>query len=400
MAASTGTQETQPIDVPRFGVDLHSDAVLADPYPTFTELRDAGSVVWLDTYGYYALPRYAEVTEALTDWDNFTSTEGVGFNEYFNSIKETSLQTAGHHHDEIRRIEGKPLRPEPLRELSPSLREFAENLISDLVEKKSIDGVVELARKMPLHIVTDLVGLEGVDGEQLYQWGVAGFDSIGPMHQPRTPEALQIMAKYYEFAEENIPHCIRSGSWADQLFANGKEVGWSEEFCRGMMNDYIYPSVDSTINGISAGLLLFAQNPQQWEILRNDRSLLTSAIPEIIRLASPLQYFTRVTTTDIEIGGVTLPKDSRVLIMFASANRDERKFSNPDEFDITRDPNQHVGWGRGKHSCLGKPLARQEMITLFDVLADHVERFEVGEYEYQPNNIIRGIGRMDLTLHQ
>ena len=84
--------------------------------------------------------------------------------------------------------------------------------------------------------------------------------------------------------------------------------------------------------------------------------------------------------------------------MFASANRDERRFDNPDAFDITRPTEQHMGWGRGKHQCMGKPLARMEIITLFDVLADHVERFEVGNYTWALNNLVRGIGSMELTL--
>lgn len=394
----TTTETRKPTDVPSFDVDLHTDENLTDPYPIFKQLREAGPVVWLDHYGYYALPRWEEADAALNDWETFISNQGVGFNEYFNSIRETSLMTHGEHHDEIKNVESQPIMPKCIKELRPQLREFAENLATDLRGRGQIDGVADLAMRMPLDVVTELIGLD-VDRTQLYQWGVAGFDSIGPLHASRTGPALQTMAGYFEYAGENIPSTVKAGGWADQLFQNGRAKGWSEEFCRGVMNDYVYPALDTTINAMSFGVLMFSQHPDQWDKLRADRELLNQAAHEIVRLATPIQYFTRVTTRNVEMGGTTIPEGSRVLVMFASANRDERRFDNPDAFDITRPTEQHMGWGRGKHQCMGKPLARMEIVTLFDVLADHVERFEVGNYTWALNNLVRGIGSMELTLH-
>lgn len=393
----TTIESGKPTGVPSFDVDLHSEDVLQDPYPTYAMLREAGPVVWLDHYGYYALPRWDEADAALNDWETFISNQGVGFNEYFNAIRETSLMTHGAHHDEIKQVESQPIMPACLKDLRPRLREFAENLATDLRGRGQIDGVADLAMRMPLDVVTELIGLD-VDRTQLYHWGVAGFDSIGPLHASRTGPALETMGGYFAYAAENIPATVRPGGWAEQLFENGRAKGWSEEFCRGVMNDYVYPALDTTINAMSMGLLLFAQNPEQWDTLRADRELLNNAAHEIVRLATPIQYFTRVTTRDVEVGGTTVPDGARVLVMFASANRDERRFESPDAFDITRPTEQHMGWGRGKHSCMGKALARMEIVSLFDVLADHVERFEVGNYTWHLNNLVRGIGTMELTL--
>ena len=118
-----------------------------------------------------------------------------------------------------------------------------------------------------------------------------------------------------------------------------------------------------------------------------------------MRLSTPIQYFTRVVTKDVEIGGVTLPAGSWVLVMFGSANRDRREFPEPDRFDIERNPTQMVGWGAGKHACLGRALARMEITVLFDKLADHIESFEVGRHGYAVNNIIRGLEHLELTLN-
>ena len=399
---STLTPTTpDPVGVPAFDVNLHVDEILTNPYPTYAELREAGPVVWLRHYGYYALPRYTEVAETLADWETFTSGEGVGFNDMFNSIQETSLMNEGDFHDQIRQVEGCPIKKGPLEELKPRLAAFTDDLIAELRSKgegATLDGVADIAMRMPIDVVTDLVGIAEAGRAQFFEWGKAGFDSIGPLDAPRTMPALQTMAGYMQYAEENFPANIRDGGWADQLFKNGAEAGWDEALCRGVMNDYVYPSIDSTISAIGIGLLLFAQHPDQWDLLRGDRRLLQSAIPEIVRLASPLQFFTRVATRDADIAGTRIPEGSRLIVMYGSANRDERQFPDPDGFDITRNPAQHLGWGRGKHSCLGKPLARLEMITLFNALADHVERFEAGAYRYEPNNIIRSLGELELSI--
>lgn len=384
--------------VPSSDIDMHTDENLLDSVEVAARLRETGPVVWLERYGIYALPRYAEVSAALKDWETFYSGEGVGLNEYFNTIRETSLMTHGATHDEIKHVESRPMAPEKLAELNPRLREYAQALVADLAGRTAVDGVSDIAMKMPLDVVTDLVGLDDAGRENLYHWGVQGFNSIGPLHAERTGAALQVMQGYVEYAQENIPAKIKPGGWADQMFTNGRAAGWSDELCRGVLNDYVYPSLDTTIHAISTGLLLFGRNPEQWAKVRADRSLLKSAVPEIVRLSTPIRYFTRLIARDVEVGGVTLPAGSWVLVMFASANRDEREFPDPDTFDVERNPAQHVGWGMGKHACLGKALARMELTVLFDVLADHFERFEVGDYAYAINNIIQGLESLELTL--
>jgi cytochrome P450 len=389
---------TTPSGVPTSDVDLQDDAFLVDPFPTFASLREAGPVVWLERYGYFAVPRYAEVSAVLSDWDTYTSTEGVSFNEHFNGLKDSALHSHGELHDEIRQVQGCPIKKGPLAELQPRLRSFAEDLVTGLRGRTVVDGVRDIAMPMPLEIVTDLVGLQDMSWERLFDLGIAGFDAMGPVEAPRTMPALQQMMGWAEYSQEYFPDKCKAGGWADQLFHKGAEAGWSTEFTRGVLADYIFPSVDTTISAVSTGLKLFAENPDQWDRLRADRGLLASAIPEIVRLASPLLFFTRYVTTDTELSGVQIPAGSRVVVMYSSANRDQSTFPDADAFDITRNPTLHVGWGRGKHACFGKPLARLEMTTLFDVLADHVSRFQLGAHEYRPNNVVRSLESMELTL--
>jgi cytochrome P450 len=170
------------------------------------------------------------------------------------------------------------------------------------------------------------------------------------------------------------------------------------EKCPVMMLDYVTPSLDTTILGITATIALFARHPDQWAMLRADRSLIPHAINEALRVETSVPQFTRVLTEDHEIDGVPLAAGSRVALLYGSANRDERKYPDPDRFDITRKPSDHLAFGRGEHVCVGMHLARLEMSTLLDRLADRVERFEIVDSEPLLNNGLRGLARLEVTV--
>ncbi|MDE0521057.1 MAG: cytochrome P450, partial [Boseongicola sp.] len=161
------------------------------------------------------------------------------------------------------------------------------------------------------------------------------------------------------------------------------------------MRDYIAPSLDTTISAIGYGVMLFARNPDQWDKLRQDRSLVRNAIEEVVRLNTPIKTLSRLVENDVEVGGSTLPKGSRTMMMFGAANRDPSKFEDPDAFDIERNARGHVGFGHGTHACLGVHLARLEMNCLFNALADRIERFElIGEPVPGKISVIHSLRRL------
>jgi cytochrome P450 len=219
------------------------------------------------------------------------------------------------------------------------------------------------------------------------------------MHSPLTENAFAVWQGFMEYAEKNVPDNAKPGGWVEELYRNAREAGWDDAFTRGVMIDYVGPSLDTTIHATSTGLLLFAQHPQQWAKVRANPGLLAkTAIVEIVRMATPIQYFTRHVTRDVDVAGIGIPKGSRVVLMYASANKDERQFPDPHTFDVERRAAEQVGWGGGKHTCIGKALARMEMIALFELLAQRVERFEAGSYSYNVNNIVRGLDHLELML--
>ncbi|MFF3568120.1 cytochrome P450 [Nocardia jiangxiensis] len=165
-----------------------------------------------------------------------------------------------------------------------------------------------------------------------------------------------------------------------------------------VMLDYITPSLDTTILAITNTIALFAEHPDQWDLLRADRSLIPHAINESLRLESPVPQFSRVLTDDHEIGGVALPAGARVALLYASANRDERHYPDPTRFDITRRPADHLAFGRGEHVCVGMHLARLEMGVLLERLADRVTRFHIRDSRPLINNGLRGLDSLEVTV--
>jgi cytochrome P450 len=389
---------TAPVDVPSFDFDLHDEQILVDPFPTYKQIRDAGPVVWLEHQQVFIVGRFAEVTEVLTTHEVFGSKDGIGLNELVCSVFSTLMSDVPEH-DRLRRIENRPLLPKAVRQLEPQLRELAERTVLDLKERGGwFDGVRELSSVLPLGIVAEVIGLPEDGKAKMLQWAADGFDAFGLMENERVQKGLMGMAEAGEYMESAAER-LKPGSWGAMLIEAERNGELEEGEGVGLLNDYLYPALDTTISGIAGGLKLFSENPDQWDLLRNDRSLMRAALSEIMRLSAPIQWFARRINADYELGGVTLPKDHQVIVLYASANRDERKFEDPERFDITRKHvAEQVGWGKGKHACVGMPLARLEMHVVFSALAEHVERIETGDHTIVPNTTLWGYKTLETKL--
>lgn len=165
-----------------------------------------------------------------------------------------------------------------------------------------------------------------------------------------------------------------------------------------LLGDYLAPSLDTTVSAIASALWLLATHPEQWQALRTDRSLITAAFDETIRYETPARGFTRQVTADTELGGVKLPAGSRVLLLLASANRDESYWEEPDTFDIMRaGAAGHVGFGNGIHACAGQSLARMEGTAVLTAMADRAAQVRADGPVWRINNTIRGIDSLPFT---
>jgi cytochrome P450 len=189
------------------------------------------------------------------------------------------------------------------------------------------------------------------------------------------------------------------GSIVDELLHAADDGVLAHDDCPALMIDYIAPSLDTTISAISNALYLLGTHPEQWQRLKEDPALIPGAVNEIVRYESPLRAFARRVSCDTEIAGVAIPSGAQVLVMYASANRDEDEWDRAEVFDIGRDAGRHMGFGNGAHACAGQGLARLETTAMLQALLRRVDRIEVvGEPEWAVNNIIRRHRRLPLRL--
>ncbi|MDP7704753.1 cytochrome P450 [Mycobacterium sp. TY815] len=370
--------------------NLYSTEALLNPYPHYRRLRRSGSVVWLRRHRVYALPRYAECKATLRNDDLFISGNGVALNPLSNRLSRgTTLNSDGAEHDQRRKLLAHRLLPRALRSVTEAIDAQADAVVEAAVRQGAVDAVAELATALPLAIVPDLVGWPRDEREHLIAWGGATFDILGPLNWQAVkaiPRSLQMLM----FARRVVRNrSVLEGSMAHELIRAADDGKLTHAECPKLMVDYIAPSLDTTISAISNAVYLLATHPAQWRLLKDDPSLIPNAVNEVIRYESPLRAFARQVREDTEIAGTPIPRGARLLILYASANRDENEWDDPDTFDIRRDAGRQIGFGNGTHACAGQGLARMETTAILRALLDRVERIEVaGQPSWAVNNII------------
>ncbi|MPY55687.1 cytochrome P450 [Streptomyces spongiae] len=388
--------------VPEFDTDLFSEDVVVDPYPHYRRLRDLGPVAYLTSQQMHALGRYDEVRAVLADDETFISGQGVHFNDVFNELMRGAILTSdGPEHEQLRQVVAHRLTPRALREERASIEAKADALVTALLERDEVlDAVTDIAQAMPMSVVPDFLGFPQDCRDRLIDWALAGLEAGGPpsdRHAASIPAAIE-MGEYtggLVAQRRTLP-----GSLGHDLLAAADRGEVAMDRCPALLIDYFGPSLETTISALGSAIALFAQHPDQWDLLRANPDLAGSAFNEVIRLESPLRAFTRVAGRDTEIGGHPLPKGSRVAVFFASANRDERKWDRPDAFDITRQNADHVALGYGVHGCAGQGLARLEITSVLTGLARSVARLEpAGEPRPIVHSIVRSYTSVPVRLH-
>ena len=388
------------LDVPTYDVDLYSDEVLRDPYPHYRTLRELGAAVWLPRHDLYAIGRFDEVRAALRNPTVFSSADGVAANGNVNEMSRgTTLASDAPLHDRLRAIIGAPLSPRSLEEIGPQIRAEARRLVDHLVERKQFDAVTDLAQYLPLTIVSKLVGLEDYGRGSMLRWASATFNVLGTMNERGCAAMADIHEMRSYLGVPDIRERLRPGSWGKRIFEAADRGEVEPERCPVLMRDYLGPSLDTTIFATANLILLFGRHPDQWQLVREDPKLIPSAINEALRLESPIRGFTRCVSSNATVMDVLIPGGSRALLLYASANRDERKWQDPERFDVRRRANDHLGFGNGTHMCAGLHLARLEITALLEVLVEKVRSFDIGEPVLALNNVLRGLTSLPVRVN-
>lgn len=390
----------QRTDVPVYRPDIYSRSAILDPYPHYRELRHLGPVVWLPRHRLYALPRYTECKAALRADDRYLSGSGVAANPVANRLSRgTTLNSDGAEHDRRRKLVAHRLMPRALRALGDSVDEQAHTIVDAALRRATIDAVTDLATALPLAVVPDLVGWPRDQRGHLLDWAAATFDILGPANWQAFKAVLRSL-HMLRFTRRIVrDRNVLPGSMAHELLDAADNGTLAADDVAPLLIDYIAPSLDTTISAISNAIYLFATHPEQWETLKADPSLIPNAVNEVVRYESPLRGFTRKALQQNTLGGAQIPAGARVLVMYASANRDEREWDRPDVFDITRDAGRHLAFGNGAHACAGQGLARLETTAMLKALLDRVERIEAtARPTWEVNNIIHRHQHLPIRL--
>lgn len=394
------TLERRPTSAPVYEGEFWSDEVILNPYPTYTMLRSLGPVVWMERHNAFAFTHHASVSRALLNPSVYSSGHGTMMNDAMNQAsKGIMLNMDDPEHLALRRLFTKPLTPKALTELKPRISQLAHEQVTRLVQRGTFDAVKDLAHFLPFAVVVELVGLDREGQENMLEWAAGIFNAFGPPDNERTIEGIKVAQSVIGYVLERVDrkNLVPDG-WGEALFAAHDRGEITEQTARLMLIDYLSPALDTTINATSAAIELFANNPDQWNLLRQDPSLIPHAINEVGRMESPIRAFSRLAVQDHEEYGISIPSGTRVLMLYACANRDENKFPDAARFDIQRKAGDHLGFGMGTHLCAGMHLAKLEITSLLEALIERVERFEVIRAERLPHNTLRGLHRLDVKI--
>lgn len=381
-------------DCPTLDVDPYALENLRDPYPLYERLREAGPVVHLPRHGVWAMARYEQVKSTLNRPEQFCSSAGAGLTNFRKErpwrTPSLLLENDPPAHSHYRGIITTVLSRQVLKELRPRFEAVAEPLIDDLVSRGAFDAVTDLAQVFPLKVFPDAVGVDEAAREHLLLYGDMAFNAFGPRNDLLSESMKKVEPVVAYIGSRCQRSALRPDGLGSRIFDAVDAGKVSEADASLLVRSLLTAGVDTTVSALSASLMLLAQNPEQWQMLRQKPELARPAFEEAMRLESPVQTFFRTTTEAIVLEGVPIPEGEKVLMFLGSANRDPRRWSQPDQFDIARNTTGHVAFGGGIHGCVGQLIARLEGEIILSALARRIRSIEIaGPPRIHPNNTLR-----------
>jgi len=406
----TLTDDTATTDTPALWDPRTYDHGL--PYDYYRWLRDNDPVSHHEhpNYpgGFWAVTRYEEVQRVSRDSTTFHNApnpfidDGTSSPDQDAGTRELLISLDAPDHIKLRKLINKGFTPRRVNDLSDRLLERTNAIIDGLMERDGCDLVHDLALWLPLHVIADMVGVPEEDRAQVFAWTelTFGFDpTVTPEQRAGAMVDMFMYADNLASEREKNPQddlmSVLLGAEVDGERLTKLQI---ELFFLLLQN----AGSETTRNLLTTGTLTLLQHPDQLAMLRNDFSILPTAIEELLRHSTPVVQFTRNPVVDVELGGRNISAGERVLMVYASANRDPRAFENPDGIDLRRDPNDHVAFGAGgPHFCLGANLARLEARIMFEAILTRLEGLEVaGDPATFPrvnSNLIDGFAELPIT---
>jgi cytochrome P450 len=385
-----------------FSPPLHEPAFHAgDPFPAYRRLRESPTLHWSPTPGFWAVTRHDDVVAVSRDPSTFCSSKGTLLSDLERPImpRQSIIYMDPPEHGKYRKLVQPAFSPGRLRALEIWIRDLTRTILDGFVAGRPVELVETLSAQLPILVIAEMLGVPASDQEQFKQWSDAAIEAASdPSHESmvKASELLQYFAGV--LAERRVKPGPDILSTLVSCEIDGERLDEFDllMFCMTLL----VAGNETTRNLISQGALALAENPDQMAQLVADPTLVARSIEEMLRYGSPILAFMRTALRDTEVRGTQIREGDRLLMLYASANRDEEVFgADADRFRVTRDASGHVAFGFGEHFCLGAALARMEGRIAFEEIVKRWSRIELaGPVETLPSLLVRGIVRLPVVF--
>ncbi|MEO6084790.1 MAG: cytochrome P450 [Umezawaea sp.] len=383
------------------------------PHDFFTRLRRECPVYWQPEQppgrGFWAVTRHADVVAVSRDTETFSSYAGTTLladmdDDIVHKQRMMMINMDAPDHTRQRRLVMRGFTPRMIAKLDGYVRGVCTEIVDSLAGREEADFVHDVAAQLPLAVIAELLGAPQEDRDKIYDWSnrMIGFDDP-ELQQPGSDGEL---AAIEMFSYANELGARRRREPRDDIVTKLVQPDENGDVLSELEFDMFFVLMavagnETTRNATAGGMLAFLEHPDQWRLLRGDRSLLPCAVEEILRWVAPVMEFRRTAMRDARIGRQDVTKGDKIILFYPSANRDETVFTDPQSFDIGRDPNPHLSFGGGgPHYCLGAHLARLQLRAIFETLLDRLPDLElVGPVRRLRSNFINGTKEMRVRLN-
>jgi cytochrome P450 len=364
----------------RLDFDPYAPDFIEDPYPFYRRLRDEAPFFWSEKFNMRVLTRFADIQTAVRDWKTYTSTQGLdldGTSDEF--LGMDFLGNDPPHHGVMRNLVKVPFQPAAINALEADVRARAERLLDEVPLDQPFDLPRGFAHRLPISTIAGILGLPEEDLDILSA-GIFSFLDRTPGELSISEQSMkdaQTVRDYLAEAARQRREKPRDDLLSKIALARVDDKPFSDEELAGLCFFLFNAGVDTTTSLITTTLYCLHEYPDQRDLVIRDPSLLPATLEESLRYDAPLTHFLRVTTHDVELYRETIQAGTRVMLVYAAGNRDDRRWEDPDRFDITREKKRHLAFGEGVHFCLGAPLARLEARIGLELILEKMPEYRI-----------------------
>ena len=388
-----------------------SSSLHANPYPKYRQLREKDPVHRSPMLGGWVLTRYDDIDSVLRDWKRFSSGDDSRRrrnqdNHPFANEPPSMLFTDPPDHTRLRGLVSKAFTPRSIGAMGPRVREIVDELLDEIDESGEVDIIDALAFPLPMIVIAEMLGVPAKDRDRFRAWSAPVARTLEPtITQDELHNAAEAAKELQAYFEQLI--AVRRDAPGEDLMSlliaaeeEGDSLSQAELLVT--LRLLLVAGNETTTNLIANGLLALLDHPEQLARLREQPTLIDSAIDELLRFDSPVQTDGRTAIENLEISGHTIRAGEQVLLLLGAANRDPNHFADPEELDIGREDTSHIAFGRGLHHCLGAPLARLEAAAPLQALLARFSRIELAgdRPRFKDHIVLRGLESLPVHLER